>query len=80
MEVVLNIYDMNEIAGALGIIILLEVLNFMLIAVMFFRFTFIVSAIIKKEMSITKGVFICLLWLVSVVTLTLLHIFVFYDI
>ena len=71
---------MNEIAGALGIIILLEVLNFMLIAVMFFRFTFIVSAIIKKEMSITKGVFICLLWLVSVVTLTLLHIFVFYDI
>lgn len=71
---------MNETAGALGIIILLEVLNFMLIAVMFFRFTFIVSAIIKKEMSITKGVFICLLWLVSVVTLTLLHIFVFYDI
>ena len=71
---------MNEIAGALGIIILLEVLNFMLIAVMFFRFTFIVPAIIKKEMSITKGVFICLLWLVSVVTLTLLHIFVFYDI
>ena len=71
---------MNETAGALGIIILLEVLNFMLIAVMFFRFTFIVSAIIKKEMSITKGVFICLLWLLSVVTLTLLHIFVFYDI
>jgi hypothetical protein len=71
---------MNETAGALGIIILLEVLNFMLIAVMFFRFTFIVPAIIKKEMSITKGVFICLLWLVSVVTLTLLHIFVFYDI
>ena len=71
---------MNETAGALGIIILLEVLNFMLIAVMFFRFTFIVPAIIKKEMSITKGVFICLLWLLSVVTLTLLHIFVFYDI
>ena len=47
---------MNETAGALGIIILLGVLNFMLIAVMFFRFTFIVSAIIKKEMSITKGV------------------------
>ena len=40
---------MNETAGALGIIILLGVLNFMLIAVMFFRFTFIVSAIIKKK-------------------------------
>ena len=76
----LNIYDMNETAGALGMIILIGVLNFMLIAVMFFRFTFIVPTIIKKEMSITKGVFICLLLLVSVVTLTLLHIFVFYDI
>ena len=72
---------MNGGAIALGTIILLGVINLGVIVVMFMQFICkIIPAIIKKEMSITKGVFICLLWLVSVVTLTLLHIFVFYDI
>ena len=64
---------MNETAGALGMIILIGVLNFMLIAVMFMQFICkIIPAIIKKEMPLTRGVLTCLLWLVSVLAFTLL--------